>query len=202
MDVDVFEAITIDTQGAEAGSQAPGAPGAGIDSVDLNIGLSSGFYSFTACVCNLSPDSCDEYTEEGIPPMPENSGVSICLSNSPGIELKDFLMSITRDDGSFSYEIVSVENGEQSMPPFTNIQYIGDVTRVNTQLLTGLFDVGREGSATISGSASFQFSNNNSNAKEQDSAVQEYSMWISLVGGESSNNVECLFGAILTAFGL
>jgi len=63
--------------------------------------------------------------------------------------------------------------------PFTSEEQDGNMIRVRTQLLSGLFDVGAQGTAQVSGTGNFVFDTNAKDGKEED-VEGNYNMFVGL----------------------
>jgi len=147
-------------------------------------------FQMNACVCSVL-FTCD--TEP--PLLQENTFVSVCLwPSSPGVQFVDFNMDI--EGNGYSYSPIAIENGAQVTDGFTALQSQGDMWRVTTKLLPGLF-VAESSLAEISGGGYLEFVTSKDVMLKDE---KEFTLVVEL--GESVEETEdCLFSRVAEKMG-
>jgi len=145
---------------------------------DFNIEADDKFYEMEACICSNS-FTCDSLNGV-VAAQQENSVVFICLKPPTGLNFEGYNMIFSKGDvepgqSDFSYDAIGA--------PFTSEEKEGNMIRVRTQLLSGLFDVGEDGLARVSGTGTFVFDTNAKDGEEED-VEGSYKMFVGLQEAE------------------
>ena len=168
----------------------------GENPAETAITADDNFYEMEACICSTS-FTCDSETGS-VPTQEENSVVFICLKPPTGLNFEGYNMIFSKGNGpvadsDFSYDAIGA--------PFTSEETEGNMIRVRTQLLSGLFDVGQQGTAQVSGTGNFVFDTNAKLGKE-DEVEGNYKMFVGLQEVEDCEEQDNLFEKVLSLFGM
>lgn len=173
-----------------------------------DVDVDDEFYDISACICSSTSYSCNENDEA--PPQEENSNIFICLTPEAGVTFEVDQMEISKTDGDeedpFSYFAIAT-GGEEAPFTFVETEPAGTTVRVQTQLLTGLFNLADDGTAEITGSGTITFITPDfivtPDADNKDEKAVEFGIGINLAKGEGYENpLACLFDKVIKMLGM